>query len=74
MKVCRSYSLLKDVMFEKLENGEKIPWLDLNLQPSDLHLNTYRSLPGSQVFSPYYLSCIYIYRNSRKWRIIFKYP
>jgi len=32
----------------------------MNLQPSDLRLNAYRSPPGGQVFSPCYFSCIYI--------------
>jgi len=29
-------------------------WVALNLQPSDLRSNTYRSLTGGQVFSPCY--------------------
>ena len=36
-------------------------WAASNLQPSDLCSNAYRSLPGGQVFSPCYFSCIYIY-------------
>ena len=43
-----------------------------NLQPSNLRLNAYRSLPGGQVFSPCCFSCIYIHRNTRQWLIISK--
>jgi len=56
---------------------EKMPWLHLgSLQPADIRLysNTYRSPPGSQVFSPYYFSCIHIPRNTREWLIISKHP
>jgi len=38
-----SYSLLKDVVFEKLKKEKKFhdwTWAALNLQPSDLHSNT----------------------------------
>jgi len=31
----------------------------LNLQPSDLRSNAYRSLPGGQVFSPCYFHYLY---------------
>ena len=36
------------------------------MQPSDLRLNAYRSLPGDQDILSLLFSCIYIYRNPRK--------
>jgi len=41
-------------VFEKLEKEKKFhdwTWAALNLQPSDLRLNAYRSLPGGQVYT-----------------------
>ena len=57
----------KDVEFRtvclKSCRQEKISKTALNLQPSDLLSNAYRSLSGDQFF----FSCIYIHRNPREW-------
>ena len=37
-----------------------------NLEPSDLRLNAYRSLPGGQDVFSLLFSCNYIHRNSRE--------
>jgi len=44
-------------------------WAALNLQPSNLSSNAYRSLPGGQVFSPSYFH-VSISKKSREWLII----
>ena len=41
-------------------------WAASNLQPSDLHLNAYRSLPDSQDVFFLLVSSIYIHRNPKK--------
>jgi len=41
-------------VLEKLEKAEKNLWLDMGIVEPDLCLNTYRSLPDSQVASPCY--------------------
>ena len=51
-------------MFEKLQTGEKIKTAS-NLQPSDLHSNTYRSLPGDQDIFSLLFSCTHIRRNPK---------
>ena len=53
-------------MFEKYVKEEKIydwMWAALNLQPSDLCSNAYRSLPGSQDVFFLLFTSIYIHRN-----------
>jgi len=63
----------KDVMFEKLQTGEKIMMHQDSLEPAAIRF-TLQHLQESARQSGYFLPaflCIYIHRNPRKWLIIF---
>jgi len=60
----------------KVADRRKNAWCTktaLNLQPSNLCSNAYRSLSGDQDIFSLLFSCGYIHRNPRKWLIILKY-